>query len=142
VRKTFQIACHFTAKGVLPKLPHHAASQLYKIAQDAIGNAIKHGNATMISLCLFSEPGQVRLMVKDNGLPFINTRNPGDGTGWRIMHSRAGLIGATLEITPQEGQGMVVTCTLPVSKADGTAWLSPLPENGDPGLRSMVLHSE
>lgn len=133
VRKMFQISCQFTSKGNLPKLGHNIAAQLYKIAQDAAGNAIKEGHATMLTFSLVSEPGMIRLVVKDNGLPFITSRNSRDGMGWRIMHSRAGLIGASLQIEPQSGQGMVVTCTVKVQAGRSNPWLGEdSPESGEP----------
>ncbi|HZV34114.1 MAG TPA: response regulator [Verrucomicrobiae bacterium] len=130
VRKSFQISCRFSAKGELPKLPQHTAAQLYKIAQDATGNAIKNGSATEIAFSLVSEPNCVRLVITDNGLPFMTGRNPGDGMSWRIMRSRASLIGGSLQIEPQEGQGMVVTCTVLLAN-DGTTWPAPPREYGE-----------
>jgi two-component system, NarL family, sensor histidine kinase UhpB len=141
VRKTFQIPCHFTAKGPLRNLPQHAAAQFYKIAQDAVGNAVKHGQARMISIALHSERARVKLVVKDDGLPFINTRNPSDGMGWRLMNSRASLIGGSLQVEPQPGQGMVVTCTMPLTRTDNTAWLAPIAENGDAAASITVRAS-
>ncbi|MDB6023429.1 MAG: putative sensor protein [Pedosphaera sp.] len=114
VRKMFQISCQFTAKGSLPKLPQLTTVQLYKIAQEAAGNAIKHGNATAVSLNLISDPAKVLLVVSDNGLPFARTRDAGHGVAWRIMNSRASMIGASLAMVPEAGKGMVVTCAAPV----------------------------
>lgn len=142
VRKMFQIGCQFSVKGALPKLPQNSAAQIYKIAQDAAGNAIKLGHAQMISITLFAEPGRVRLVVKDDGLPFTSTRYPADGMGWRIMHSRASLIGASLEMEPQTGQGMIVTCSVSASEGHPTAWLQPFPPIDVPHELSILPAKE
>ena len=115
VKKMFHISCQFTSQGTVPRLPPNVTAQLYKIAKEAVDNAIRHGHATMVSLTLVAKPRKVILAIKDNGLPFIGSRDSHQGVGWRIMNSRASIIGALLEMKAQNGNGMVVICTAPIS---------------------------
>ncbi len=113
VKKMFEIPCGFTIKGNLPNLPQDTMLQLYKIAQEAVSNAIKHGKARQVTIGLFKQGDALVMTVKNDGLPFQPNAAKGR-MGLRIMNYRANTIGATLEIKPLEKNGTVVTCCLPV----------------------------
>jgi PAS domain S-box-containing protein len=101
------------------ELPDHAtATELYYIAQEAVGNALRHGRPRSIRLTLFAEPDSLRLRIKDDGIGFPSELPRSDGLGLRIMQHRAGMIGGSLQIGPSQGGGTVVTCTLPTSQDD------------------------
>jgi len=89
------------------------AIHLYRIAQEAVANAAKHGRATEITLSLGNIEGRVELTVEDNGtgLPPDFTGGSG-GMGLRVMQYRAGLIGGTLHIGARAGGGVVITCAI------------------------------
>jgi signal transduction histidine kinase len=87
------------------------ATQLYRIAQEAITNSVKHAQANTITVRLETGSGLIRLRVADDGIGIPHTE-PGDGTGLRIMSHRAASIGASLAIEPGSTGGTVVTCTL------------------------------
>jgi signal transduction histidine kinase len=87
---------------------------LYKIAQEAANNAVKHGKATFISLSLSALPDRLVLVIKNSGAPFPETIEAGHGMGLRIMKSRASVIGGSLEIKSNDGNGTIVTCALPL----------------------------
>ena len=114
VRKMFGIPCGFNLRGSLPDLPQHTTVQLYKIAQEAVSNAIKHGKATQVSISLAREGTDLVLTIRNDGLPFVMPTIPTSRMGLRIMNYRASTIGARLEISPQEKKGTIVTCALPV----------------------------
>jgi PAS domain S-box-containing protein len=96
------------------ELPDHAAAtQLFRIAQEAVSNAVRHGQPSHIHLTLLAEPDGLRLRIRDDGIGIRSVRNENDGLGLRIMRYRAGQIGGDLEISPLEGGGTVVSCTLP-----------------------------
>ena len=89
------------------------AIHLYRIAQEAVANAAKHGRATEVILSLGSIEVRVELTVEDNGtgLPPDFTGGSG-GMGLRVMQYRAGLIGGTLHIGARAGSGVVITCAI------------------------------
>ena len=90
----FKISCQFEAKGTLPPLESNIASQLYKIAQEAVTNAIKHAKARRVGISLANGSGAVILTVHNDGLPFPSLQGSSTGMGLRIMNYRANLIGA------------------------------------------------
>jgi signal transduction histidine kinase len=114
VKKLFEIACGFSVKGRPPELPQHTTVQLYKIAQEAVSNAIKHGKASQVSIGLVSQNGQLVMSIKNDGVPFAQPSGASTRMGLRIMHYRANTIGARLEIKALGKSGTIVTCTLPV----------------------------
>jgi signal transduction histidine kinase len=115
VKKMFGISCGFSVRGALPELPQHSMLQLYKIAQEAVSNAIKHGKASQVSLNISRDQDQLILTIKNDGLPFAQPATSKNRMGLRIMHYRASTIGASLEIKPLDKSGTMVTCLLPVN---------------------------
>ncbi len=113
VKKMFEIPCGFNLKGSLPQLAQHTMVQLYKIAQEAVSNAIKHGKARQVVIGLCRQGDDLVMTVKNDGLPFQPAAAKGR-MGLRIMNYRANTIGATLEIKPLERNGTLVTCCLPM----------------------------
>jgi signal transduction histidine kinase len=93
---------------------------LYRIAQEAVGNALKHAKAENVSISLRRVDGHVRLEVHDDGrgLP-PDAFSTSTGMGLRTMKYRAGLIGAHLDITPEPGGGTVVCCNMRANGAPG-----------------------
>ena len=101
-------------------LPDHTtATQMFRIAQEAVTNALRHGRPRQIRVTLLAEPNDLRLRIKDDGIGLPGETERGDGLGLRIMKYRAGLIGGTLQIGAAEAGGTVVTLTLPWSKKNG-----------------------
>jgi len=91
-----------------------AANHLYRIAQEAIHNAIKHGKAKAITISLSQPEGQIILAVMDDGAGFAPNADRRTGMGLQNMKARAGMIGASLEIRAGESGGAVVTCKLTI----------------------------
>jgi PAS domain S-box-containing protein len=86
-----------------------AAIQLYRIAQEAANNALKHGQATRIMISMqHDDAGRIELSVRDNGCGFPADFQPGLGMGLRVMNYRASLIGGSLEIVQHGGMTSVV----------------------------------
>lgn len=106
----FRIRVDFICAQAVTVADALAAGHLYRIAQEAIANARKHGQARRIRLTLAATPGGGSLTVADNGrgcaLPVPNN----GGMGLRIMRSRAGLIGATLHLEPAPDGGLAIRC--------------------------------
>jgi len=87
--------------------------QFYKIAQEAVSNAIKHGKATHVAIQLTRTADKLVLTIKNDGLPFTPPVHTTKRMGLRIMNYRANTIGAALDIEPQPKSGTTVTCALP-----------------------------
>jgi signal transduction histidine kinase len=111
VEKRFNIACRFDSDE--PVLIHDGitAVHLYRIVQEAVNNAIKHGRATSIAISLKSDDGSSVLTIRNNGSPFRKVSKGRKGMGLSIMQHRAGMIGASLEIRGDAEGGPVVACT-------------------------------
>ncbi len=89
--------------------PHGPA--LYRIAQEALANALKHAHASRIDLSLRCEaPGGTILTVRDDGGGLDGTKSSQGGLGLSIMAYRARIIGATFRIENAPDGGTVVTC--------------------------------
>jgi signal transduction histidine kinase len=87
--------------------------QLYKIAQEALTNAIKHGKAKRVNLLVENHPAELVLSIQNTGLPFPDLEGRSTGMGLRIMNYRASLVGASVEVKGEKN-GTVVRCALPV----------------------------
>jgi signal transduction histidine kinase len=98
----------------MPDLQAHTMLQLYKIAQEAVSNAIKHGKATQVAITLAGQEDQLTMTIKNDGLPFAQPMVAKNRMGLRIMNYRANTIGATLDIKPLDKSGTLVTCVLPI----------------------------
>jgi signal transduction histidine kinase len=97
------------------RLPAHVETALFRIAQEALQNVVKHAAATAVEVVLEVDRDTVRLIVADNGQG-LGT-NGGTGYGMGSMHGRAALIGASLTVTSEAGQGTAVTVELPCPAA-------------------------
>jgi signal transduction histidine kinase len=117
VEKMFGIPCECTLKGEIPSLPENTSAQFYKIAQEAVSNGIKHGKATCVWISVTSTPQKLVVTIRNDGIPFSPPINPKARMGLRTMNYRANTIGATFEIKPNQKNGTIVTCVLPLKAA-------------------------
>jgi signal transduction histidine kinase len=115
ISERFKISCEFECRE--PVLLHDAESstQLYRIAQEAVTNAIKHGRAKFINISLEKSDGATTLMVTDDGAGLPEAARSSEGMGLRIMAYRASMMGATFNIERLPDSGTRVTCRLPNS---------------------------
>ena len=113
VEKMFGIPCECTIKGEIPALPENTSAQFYKIAQEAVSNAIKHGRATCVWISVVSNLQKLIFTIRNDGIPFSPPLNAKARMGLRTMNYRANTIGATFEIKPNQKNGTIVTCVLP-----------------------------
>jgi signal transduction histidine kinase len=88
------------------------AMHLYRIAQEAVANAIRHGEAQNVTICLRVEPSFQELRIDDDGRGFAPQCAPlGTGMGLRTMHYRAQAIpGCSLSFVPLSPGGTSVRC--------------------------------
>jgi len=113
VKQTFGVSCHFQCDSAAPGLDSNIIGQLYKIAQEAVLNAIKHGKAKRVDIRLEWDGDHFRLLISNDGAALPSDVSAHPGMGLRIMRYRANLIGGTLELKPGERGGSVVVCSLP-----------------------------
>lgn len=110
----FRISCTFICPESVFFENETASTHLFRIAQEAVNNARKHGRADCVTIALHHAPEGLVLAIEDNGVGFPVKRFKKSGMGLDIMKHRASEIGATLSVhrAGQNG-GTVVTCTLP-----------------------------
>lgn len=90
------------------------AGHLYRIAQEAVNNAMKHSRAREVVIRLERRKGALEVSVADNGRGM--TKATGAGMGLQVMKHRATVIGAELRVETKPGKGVTITCTLPMRK--------------------------
>ncbi len=91
------------------------AGHLYRIAQEAANNALRHGKAKQVVLELAESPGDIVLSIRDDGVGLPDSAGEGGGMGLRIMEYRAEMIGGHLTVGRRPEGGTLVTCRLPKS---------------------------
>jgi len=114
VTELFKVGCSFDCPQPVLIDDNAMATHLYRIAQEAVTNAIRHGRARRIDIELSSTPGQLTLAVRNDGVRFVQKRRRRRGMGLGIMNYRAGQIGGTLVVQPGEHHATEVLCTVPI----------------------------
>src|SRR5262245_10673828 len=112
VEALFHCSCKVSSHHAIDITDHAVAMHLYRIAQEAVNNAIQHGQAQQITITLSVRAWGMTLMVHDNGVGFPPVAAQRHGMGLRIMHHRARMIGASLEVQRGTHGGACVICTL------------------------------
>ena len=113
VEALFHCACKVSSHHAIDITDHAVAIHLYRIVQEAVNNAIQHGKAAKITITLsVRREGGMILKVHDNGVGLPTDVAERRGMGLRIMHHRARMIGATLEVQRGAPRGTCVICTL------------------------------
>ncbi len=112
-RELLGAPCRYAGPAEIPPLAATTAGQLYRIAQEAVTNAAKHGKGAPIEIRLENGPEGLRLSVHDAGKGISPKKRKSFGMGLDIMRYRANLVGATLWIDSLRGQGTTVNCLLP-----------------------------
>lgn len=118
-RNSFGIDAHLSVKNAESLcLTVDAAENLYRIAQEAVTNARRHGHTDSIEVTLDVRATSVCLKIQDSGVGIASTAAAATGMGLRIMQVRAATIGATLSVGPGDQGGTVVSIVCPQSAAD------------------------
>jgi PAS domain S-box-containing protein len=110
IERLFKISCRFDCEQPVLVEDNAVATHVYRIAQGAIHNAIKHGHATHVTLTLAGS-GEHTLTISDDGLGLSAEFSSSKGMGVHIMKYRAGMIGGRLSIAPGQPSGTKVICT-------------------------------
>ncbi len=113
VARLRNIDCTFRVQGEVRIGNTSAATHLYRIAQEAINNATRHGRADRIRIALRAEGALATLSVADNGRGLSRPVTESPGLGLSIMRYRARLVGGQLAMTEPNAGGTLVACTFP-----------------------------
>jgi signal transduction histidine kinase len=114
---TGRLHCDFRSANIPEKsLPPRVQHELLRIAQEAIHNAVRHGNPTLIAVSLLWDAPNLVLQVKDNGSGISRVPlDKNEGFGLSNMRARASQVGGKMEIQTAAGHGTSVTVTVPIS---------------------------
>ena len=119
IQHTFRIECSFACDRPVLLADGAVATHLYRIAQEAANNAIKHGNAQHVSIVLNRDGDTIIVSVRDDGVGFPEVLPEKKGMGLQTMRYRAALIGATLSILKVPSGGTRVECLLKQTDSAG-----------------------
>lgn len=108
----FSVPCTVRSRDPIQIANKTTATHLYRIAQEAVHNSIKHGKPGTITIEIVKVAEETRLVIADNGSGFPPESAQGRGMGLKIMRHRAEMIGATLDVTSAASGGTIVTCVL------------------------------
>lgn len=100
----------------LPVLPPALEVAAYRIVQEALSNAVKHAQARTVTVALWLEPGELGLLVKDDGRGMPQGYRA--GIGLRSMRERAEELGGSLELKSGAGTGTTVRARLPLPESN------------------------
>lgn len=116
------IDCSFESSGEEAIKDDSTATYLYRIAQEAVDNAVKHGRAHDIAVRLSANPTAVSLIIDDNGIGFSRSEKNLSGIGISVMEYRARFIGGDLSIEERESGGTTVSCVVQAERSSDDTW--------------------
>jgi signal transduction histidine kinase len=116
--RAFAVSCRFQHSGAVVLKDPKAGVHLYRIAQEATSNAIRHGRTRNLVISLDATSDRLMLSVTDDGTGLPVDARIKNGMGLRIMTYRAGLIGATFDIQNLPAGGTRAVCVLNPDPAD------------------------
>ena len=116
------LVVHVIADESVPAAGSDIGAALYRVAQEGVQNAERHGNATHVSIALTSDEGHVTMVVKDDGRGFdVDEAAARGGMGLFSMRDRMSLVGGTLQVESTRGRGTIVTAAAPL-QPPGMSW--------------------
>jgi len=114
----YRVKCEFIGDPQTAALDSITATYLYRIAQEAVTNAVKHGHISQVNVGLSRLDGDLVLSISDDGIGLPRSMPVDRGLGLRIMASRASNIGATFSVENKSEGGVIVVCGLPVKSRE------------------------
>jgi len=110
------VAVEFNRRKVPAQLTREVASCLYKVAQEALRNIVKHSQARRATVTLDAADRHLRLRIQDNGKGFpLSSLQASTGLGVASMRERVQLVNGKFSITSEPGNGTQVAADLPLS---------------------------
>ncbi|MFV1994766.1 MAG: PAS domain S-box protein [Verrucomicrobiales bacterium] len=110
----FEVDCEVDCEVDVPVELLEFSLHIYRIAQEAIGNAVRHGKAGKIRISLRGDRQRLVLLVEDDGGGIAGDAIERHGTGLLNMKNRAKMLGGKLRVGPREGGGTFVSCNVPL----------------------------
>ncbi len=117
----FRIDCRFRGQAPAPVDDRTTQMHLYRIAQEAVRNAVRHGKARQIEIGLKTGQKRTVLSVRDNGGGIPPRLPRSSGLGLRIMDLRASVLGGTVLVRKSRNGGTAVVCSVPEPPAKPSA---------------------
>jgi len=111
--RAFEITCEFRYDNPVQVNDTQTAVQLFRIAQEAVSNAVKHSQAKRVDIHLAKQSGNIVLSVRDNGVGIPDKAAKGTGMGLLTMNHRAQMMGGTVTVSQRPAGGTQVTCSVP-----------------------------
>jgi signal transduction histidine kinase len=112
------IRCVYESAGTPLIRDNAVAMHLYRIAQEAINNATKHGKAANVRVSLIADEKATTLRIADDGSGISKTATESDGMGLGLMQYRARLVGGELNIESPNTGGTIVSCGIPLEQEE------------------------
>lgn len=118
-KKMFKIDCRCDFDDKIEIENDMTKLHLYRIIQEAVSNAVKHGEATKVEVGIHREKNYVRITVTDNGVGFKGSkkRDKIKGIGMNTMNYRAHILGGNLNVEESEEGNTMIVCTIPNIKS-------------------------
>jgi len=121
ISERFGITINVVNHGIKPKVTSDVRAVIFRIAQEAITNVVRHANASNIDIQLDYSDNNIYLRVEDNGQGFntdvVMKKKPGKPTAWGLLGivERASLVGGTCSILSHPGKGTLIEVNVPIS---------------------------
>jgi signal transduction histidine kinase len=112
VTERFGIDCVFEGEESIRVPDSVIATQLYRIAQEAVANSVKHAAARRITIRLGMSPSELLLAISDDGIGFPDKLPRSEGLGLQLMRHGASLAGASFDVRRNGQRGTLITCRL------------------------------
>jgi PAS domain S-box-containing protein len=114
VQHRFRISCTLECDRPVLRPGREVEAHLFRIAQEAVNNAVTHGRAKRIDIGLSAKDGAGLLSVRDDGVGLPEESRHAEGIGLHTMAYRARLIGGSLDVRRRSPRGTAVTCSFPL----------------------------
>ena len=112
ITERFGIDCVFEGEESIRTPDSAIATQLYRIAQEAVANSVKHAAAQRITIRLGTSPSELSLAISDDGIGFPDRLPQSEGLGLQLMRHGASLAGTSFDVRRNGQRGTLVTCKL------------------------------
>jgi signal transduction histidine kinase len=113
--KLYNIPIHLASTSIPSDLAPEIALSFYRVAQEALYNAVKHSTASMIQVSIGEDNKHLRMIIKDNGIGFKST-DQAEGLGLATMEERMSIVGGSLSIASKPSEGTTISVQAPFRK--------------------------
>jgi PAS domain S-box-containing protein len=111
------VVCHFEGSTFAPISDDSVALHIFRMAQEAVTNAIQHAQSKQISMQLEDKAREIILRIADDGIGIGAKRSDSTGLGLRIMEHRCGLLGGVFSVAQRPEGGTSVLCRIPKTQS-------------------------